>query len=94
MEISNKMSNKLLINENYSTVDSFNTTAGNSQTETPSNLGIYTVRSLEDTSLSNNDINKTYNITDDSNITNYDILKLYLNELLIRFDVSPKYYKN
>ena len=55
--------------------------------------GIGTVRSLNMNSVSNNDVYQTYDIPDEPVITNSDILQVYLDELLIRFDAAPQYYQ-
>lgn len=87
------MSNQLIPNEEFQTYNSLDGTEGGFQTESPSNQGTLTLRSLNVSSVSNNDLDSSYNLGETSVITDYDTLMVFINELLIRFDASPSYYQ-
>ena len=87
------MNNKLIPQEEFKTYTLLGRTTSDSQTESPSDSGILTTRTLDVTSISNNDLDSSYDLGDTSVITDYNTLLVYINELLIRFDASPKYYQ-
>ena len=87
------MDNQLIPQEEFQTYTSLGGTTSDSQTESPSDSGILTTRTLDITSISNNDLDSSYDLGDTSVITDYNTLLVYINELLIRFDASPKYYQ-
>lgn len=87
------MGNQLIPQEEFQTYTSLDGTVGGSQTESPSDSEILTTRTLNATSISNNDLDRSYDLGDTSVITDYNTLLVYINELLIRFDASPKYYQ-
>ena len=87
------MDNQLIPEEEFQTYTSLDGTTGDSQTESSSDSGILTTRTLDVTSTSNNDLDSSYDLGETSVITDYDTLLIYINELLIRFDASPKYYQ-
>ncbi len=87
------MDNQLIPQEEFQTYTSLGGTTSDSQTESPSDSGILTTRTLDVTSISNNDLDSSYGLGDTSVITDYNTLLVYINELLIRFDASPKYYQ-
>ena len=87
------MDNQLIPQEEFQTYTSLDGTVGGFQTESPSDSGILTTRTLNATSISNNDLDRSYDLGDTSVITDYNTLLVYINELLIRFDTSPKYYQ-
>ena len=87
------MDNQLIPQEEFQTYTSLDGTTRSSQTESPSDSGILTTRTLDVTSISNNDLDSSYDLGDTSVITDYNTLLVYINELLIRFDASPKYYQ-
>ena len=87
------MDNQLIPQEEFQTYTSLDGTTGGSQTESPSDSGILTTRTLNINSISNNDLDSLYSLGETSVITNYNTLLVYINELLIRFDASPKYYQ-
>lgn len=87
------MDNQLIPQEEFQTYASLDRTTVCSQTESPSDSGILTTRTLNINSVSNNDLDSLYGLGETSVITDYDTLLVYINELLIRFDASPKYYQ-
>ncbi|MEX5591229.1 hypothetical protein, partial [Pseudomonas urmiensis] len=66
------MDNQLIPEEEFQTYESLDGTLGDSQTESPSDTGILTTRTLNINSLSNNDLNSSYDLGETSSITDYN----------------------